>query len=352
MKIKFSVVAFATICSLIAGLPLEAAYTIREGRLVDVDIAATLSPQEHFELGAEAMDRCNWGEAARQFRIVSTCFPASTYGQEALFYLGVCEFENSEYEDANFAFSEYLRVQNNPKFFLEAIEYKYQIAERFRCGARRRFLGSRKFPKWATAKTLALKIYDEVIAALPSHELAANALYSRGCLLWKLRDYRQSIDAFQLIIRRFPKSEIAPSCYINIGRIFVEQCRLEYQNPDLLALAEINFRRFQRDFPREERLCEVEALVSEMKEIYAEGLYDTGKFYEKVGKPMAAVIYYRNVINRFPETCIAERAKQHLERLLPPPPCIVEEEEEEEEECAAQAGSEEEPGEPESSEEA
>lgn len=321
MRIKGLIFAAGITCSMLLNAPLSAGYTVYNGRIVDVDEVALYSAAEHFELGAAAMEACDWDEAARQFRIVSTCFPASVYGQEGLYYLGIAEFENGEFECANEAFSAYLKAQNNPRFFLEAIEYKYRIAECFRQGAKRRFLGSRKLPKWATAKTLSLKIYDEVIAALPSHELAAYALYSKGCLLWKLKDYRQSIEAYQQIIRRFPKSEMAPECYLNISRIFVDQCRVEYQNPDILALAEINLRRFERDFPREERLCEAQASLLEIKEIYARGLYEIGRFYEKVDKPTAAIIYYQNAIRQFPETCIAEKCQQ---RLMLAPECVAE----------------------------
>ena len=124
-------------------------------------------------------------------------------------------------------------------------------------------------------------------------------------------------DSFQLLIRRFPKHELAPECYLYISKIYLEQSWYEYQNPDILAFAEINYRRFEKDFPREERLCEIQADLVAIKEIYAAGLYETGNFYERVRRPRAAVIYYHDAIHQFPDTCVAELCRERLDCLDP-----------------------------------
>lgn len=296
---------------------LHAAYTVKQGRLVNVDETVTFSVQKHYSLGEDAIEEKNWREAARQFNIVSKNFPNTEYGQEAFYYLGVAEFNLQEYDAANEAFSHYLKVHNNPKFFQNTIEYKYSIAEMFKGGAKRRFLGTKRLPKWASGTSLALNIYDEVIAAMPCHDMAAQALYSKGCLLWEMRDYKASVEAFQVIIRRFPKHEMAPQCYVIISKVYIDQSKNEFQNPDILAFAEINSRKFSRDFPKDERLAEVENDVLAIKEVYAHGLYATGRFYERKNKPKASLIYYQNAIDQFPETNVAKRCKKRLEDLHP-----------------------------------
>lgn len=65
----------------------------------------------------------------------------------------------------------------------------------------------------------------------------------------------------------------------------------------------------------EERLEEAENNVEEIKEIYARGLYDTGQFYERVKKPRASIIYYKNAIKQFPDTQIAQLCQERLEAL-------------------------------------
>lgn len=296
---------------------LEAAITFQDGRIMNADYVATLPADQHFNLGRQAMECSDWREAARQFTIVSSNFPTNAYGQEALYFQGVAEFNMEEYDFANDAFSQYLKCQNNPQHFLSAIEYKYYIAERLRCGARRRFLGTKQLPKWATGRTMALKIYDEVIAAMPSHEMAVRALYSKGCLLWEIREYRDSIEAFQLLCKRFPKNELTPECFVIISRIYLDLCKSEPQNPDILAFAELNARKFRQEFPKEERLAEAEGNVQCIQELYASALYETGMFYEKLNHPRASIIYYYNAIHQFPETNIAQRCIERLYVLDP-----------------------------------
>lgn len=312
---KILFLAAACFCCASAGL--HAAYTLQEGRLTDVNDAAKLPVQEHFSLGVKAMNKNDWREASHQFNIVTKNFPNTPFGQESFYYLGVADYNLEEYDIANDAFSNYLKVHNNPKFFQSAIEYKYCIAEKFKEGAKRRFLGTKKLPKWASGASLALTIYDEVIAAMPCHEMAAQALYSKGCLQWDRKEYRESIESFQLIIRRFPKHELAPTCYALISKVYLDQSQNEFQNPDILAFAQINFRKFSRDFPKDERLAEVEGDVLAIKEVYAKGLYETGQFYERKKLPKASVIYYQSAIDQFPETDIAKLCMKRLMCLCP-----------------------------------
>lgn len=317
MKFRSCFFLFVFASVLCVGYTAEAAFTIQNGRFINADLVATHSPEEHFALGMESMEHCHWKDAALQFAIVTANFPNTTVAQEAYYHLGIAEFNMCEFDYANDAFSSYLKCQNNPPYFLSAIEYKFQIAEKFRCGARRRFLGSKRLPRWSTGRTMALKIYDEIIAAVPSSEMAAQALYSKGCLLWTICEYRDSIEAFQLLCKRFPKSEMAPDCFLIISRIYVDLCRSELQNPDILAFAQLNAKKFRMEFPKEERLYEADYNVNEIKELYAGGLYDTGQFYERVGHPNAAIIYYYSGIYQFPETLVAQMCKSRLYALDP-----------------------------------
>lgn len=299
------------------GSVLDAAYTIQRGRIVDASEVATMPVQGHFQAASEAYESGNWEEAALHFCIITVNFPKTTYGQEAYYFLGVCYFFLEEYDFANDAFSEYLKVQNNPRFFQSAVEFKFCIAEYLNAGARRRLLGTKQLPKWATGQGLALQIYDEVIAAVPCHELAARSLIAKGCLLWRMQNYRPAVDAFQMVIRRFPRHEMVPDCYLYIGRIYLEQSLYEFQNSDILAFAQINLRKFERDFPREERLEAAANDVMAIKEVYAQGLYDTGQFYERTCKPRAAMIYYCSAIRQFPDTCVADLCRQRMGCLDP-----------------------------------
>lgn len=278
-------------------------------------VAAECYLNHHFDAGCGYFDQGDWKAAAKQFSLALKALPCSPEGAEAHFYLGVCHFEMEDLEFANMEFNAYLKKSTNPNRFEEAVFYKFCIAEAFRCGARRRIFRLPYCPKWISARSLALTIYDEVIAALPNQDIAAEALYSKGCLLQKLKEYRESVEAFQQIIRRFPKHELAPQAYLKITAVYLEQSRIELQNPDLLALADLTVERFERDFPRDERIAEAKSRVQCIREGYAGGLCDIGRFYERMKKPFAALIYYKSAVEQFPGTSAAAFATRRIECL-------------------------------------
>lgn len=313
MKFKALFVVACLTAILMAEVPLEAAFTIKNGKVVDASSVATRSLEEHWELGARAIADDEWEEAAYQFKIITYSFPGSAHADDAYYFLGVSYFYMAEYDHANEALTTYLKCQTSPRYFQEVIEYKFAIADRLARGEKRRFFGTKRLPKWACGKDLAVEIYDEVIAAVPCLEIAGQALIAKGFLLWNMRDYKAAVESFQMGIRRFPKTELAPECYVWISKVYVEQSFYEFQNPDILAFAEINLARFEKDFPRDESIEEVKNDVKDIKEIYASGLYNTGQFYERTKHRRAAIIYYHNAIHQFPDTCTAALC---IERLI------------------------------------
>ena len=303
-------------CSLTS---LEAAWIFQDGKLKNTDKVATLSCDEHFSLGCHAFEAQNWEEAEAQFRIVWTNFPSSAYGPDSAFFLGVCCYELDELDFANESFTDYLKSSCQPKYFEKTMEYKFRIASEFRAGARRRPFCTKQLPKWLPAQNLALQIYDDIIQTMPCHEYAAQSLWAKGHMLWDECLYQDSIDAFQTLIRRFPKHELTPKSYRAINQVYLAEAEWEFQNPDLLQLAEINLRKFRREFPRDETVLLAEADVQALKETYAAGLWKTGKSYEWQGQCEAAAIYYMSAIKQFPDTAIADQCKSRLEILQPNP---------------------------------
>ncbi|MGA8164117.1 MAG: outer membrane protein assembly factor BamD [Waddliaceae bacterium] len=297
--------------------PNEAAYTLKGAHHIKSNTVPKLTAEEYYRLGSAAIHAEDWRVAAKQFYLASFYYPETTYGQDAHFYLGIAYYHLQEFDFANEAFSTYLNCQTNPRFFREAIQNKFSIAEHFRNGELCRVLSTKQLPKWASGKALAIDIFDEVIAALPNQELAIQALFAKACLLWEQRLYREGVEAFQTLIRRYPKHELAPESYLLINKLYQEQCQREFQNPDLLAFAKINLRKFEEAFPREERLESARDDLLSIKEIYAQGFFNTASFYERINEPKAAVMYYHMAMTKFPETKTADECKNCLARLDP-----------------------------------
>ena len=304
-------------CLCIFASSVEAAYVLKSGKLVNSEEVATLSAQEHYSMILEAYRNGEWKELIHQANIVIKNFEDSPFYQEAFFYLGTGYFHTKEYDLANTELSGYLKKQSSLQHFREAIELKFQIAEHFREGGKRHLMGWKAMPKWMPAQEEAMNLYEEVISALPTDDLAVRSLYGRGALLVLQEEFEGAIETYQTLIRKFPKHPITPEAYIQIGKTYLTQCQVKFKDSDFLDLAEINLKKFQEDFPNDERVVLAKNTLSEMQELYAENFYEIGQFFERTKKPQAAVIYYAKIIKNYPETKTADSSKKRLLILRP-----------------------------------
>ncbi|MCI0381724.1 MAG: outer membrane protein assembly factor BamD [Chlamydiae bacterium] len=292
-----------------------AGYAIRDGKLIKQKIVATKSVQEHYSLLLEALEKKDWKELIFQAQIIRKDFSDTPFAQDVYYYLGVAYFNLDELASANKYFTMYLKRQTTPKYFEEAISYKFEIADKFQKGARKHLLGVKVLPKWIPAREEAVEIYDEVISSLPHHDLAARALFGKAYLLLKEEEYPSSIETFQTLIRRFPKHPLAVESFIGIGKVYLYQCENEYPDPDFLDLATINLDKFRENFPGEEKISMAEENLYKMREIYAEHLFETAYFFQRTKKPQAALIYYSKILRTYPDTNIASRAQMQIDTL-------------------------------------
>lgn len=265
----------------------------------------------------EAIQEGDWWAAIDYAEIISYHFPQSPFAQETAFLIGEAYFHLGQLGLANERFTSYLSHSASPKYFEKAIHYKFDIAEAFRNGVKKPLFDSHKLPKIVSGEDDALQIYDEVIAALPHDEIAAKAMLGKAEIQLRFEDYKPSLETLDLLIRRFPKHDLAAQGFVEKSHAYLMQCREKSLDPALLDLAEVNLRKFKLAFPRETRILETEKDLAEMQEIFAEHLMETGRFFQKTKKIPASMIYYSKVLSKYPDTKAAIEAKERLEGLQP-----------------------------------
>ncbi|NGX61030.1 MAG: Outer membrane protein assembly factor BamD [Chlamydiae bacterium] len=277
--------------------------------------APEYSVAEHFDYGSQALEKQNWQEAHTHFMTICYHFKDSPFYADAVYFCGVENFEKGELDEANVQFNTYLQLPGRLKHFESVFSHKYEIAEAYRTGKKKHIFGVRQMPRLFPGGGDALVIYDEILAALPGKELSAKALFGKGKLLFKRKDYRESIEALQTLSRRFPRHSLSAEGYLVIGEVYLKQSDLEAQNPDLIALAGVNLNKFKQAFPGDSRHALAAANVSQMRENYAMSLYQTGRFYERKKKPNASEIYYQDTIRKFSETEAAHKSQERLSSM-------------------------------------
>src|SRR3989339_1706841 len=71
---------------------LDAAYTIRDGKLINMHEIATLSVQEHYSLAKQALEQGNWPALIRQSQVITKNFPGTDFAWDCYFYFGKSYF--------------------------------------------------------------------------------------------------------------------------------------------------------------------------------------------------------------------------------------------------------------------
>ncbi len=238
--------------------------------------------------------------------------PSSPFAADTVYYLAVSYFNLKDFDLANLYFSQFLEKYATPKYFEDVIVYKYKIAEEFEMGSGRHMFGVEKLPKWVSAWEDAMALYDEVIKTLPNHEITAKAMYRKAGMLKSEKKYKEAIDTYRSVTRRFPKNLMAPESYLAIAKVYFDQSQGDYPDKDYLEQARINYKRFKRDFPSEDRIIEVEALLVKMQDLYAKELWISAKYFEKKKKYSAAKLYYEKIARLYPESSYAREAVAKL----------------------------------------
>ena len=293
----------------------DAAYVLRGGKMVNVKHLSNMSSQGHFDKGLQAIENKKWNEATIQFRTVIKSFPNDPLFLDSCYYLALGLYETGHPDLASNYLSEYLDQAGIPKFYQGAWEYKFKIAEKYRKGARKHFLGREQLPKIISARNGAIEIYNEIIEALPGHDIAIQSMLAKGELLEHIKEYEDAITVYHEIIHKFNDNQLATQSYMNIARLYYEQCQRQSNDFDLLDLSKTNLRRFKVAFSENENISTLENYISEMEEIYAKEFYEVAKFYVKTKKNKSAAIYYHNVIQQFPNTKVAKDCNKQLNGL-------------------------------------
>ncbi len=270
-------------------------------------MAKGLTEKECCQQMQKALRKKEWNDVIEHGKSLREYRSKTPSGIEALYFLGISYFEKGNLEKANELFTEYLTKDFMPQYFEKTMEYKFQIAEKYQNGAGKQLFGLEKMPAWIPAEEDALKLYDEVINSLPQSKIAIKAFFNKAQLHFKFEEYKETIETAENLIGKYPKHELAIESYLLISKSYLRQADPKHHENDLLNLAQMNLDRFEKSFPLEERIAEVKKDISEMEEVYAQGLYDVAQFYSKKKEKAAAEIYYRKIKSDFPKSKIAQK---------------------------------------------
>ena len=274
-----------------------------------------ISSQDLYSRAINAYKDKKWKLVAKTTQEMRELYPEAPFLSDLYYYSGEAYYNIGEYDLANESLSNFLEKYASPNHFDDAMQYKFFIAQQYEKGARKHVFGQTVLPKWADAREDAYKIYEEVIQTAGRSEIAAKSLFQKGSMKKEDRQYKEAVLTFQALIRRFPKHHLAADSYVKIAEVYKEQLKKVSPDSDLLDLAQINYRKFAFDFPSEERMANVETMIGEMMDLFAEDLWKAAAYFDKKGKKSSAVLYYKTIVKRYPKSHYAHSAFERLAEM-------------------------------------
>lgn len=233
-----------------------------------------LSDQNQFLRGEIRQLQGKYIEAARQFQLVVTNYPATGLYDDVI---------AKQYEIG---------------------DQLFQRGETL-AGKKWRLFRKRPYKK-------ATQVYSMVIENQPFTDAAAEAQYKVGLCHHVRKEHVEAAFEYRRVMEDYATSEWVDDASYGLAKCYYESARPpEYdQEPSQLAIEAMDA--FLRHYPNDERGGELTTLRAEMRESIANQRLSTAKFYEKRRDFDAARIYYTVLSERFDDTAAGEKAKQWL----------------------------------------
>jgi outer membrane protein assembly factor BamD len=159
-------------------------------------------------------------------------------------------------------------------------------------------------------------ILKEVKIQCAGHSSIDTALYYLGKAFIKMKRFEEAKAEFRRLIADFPNSAFEEESHFRIGYAAYMASnppdRDQEQTRD--AMRELN--NFLDVYPEGAYADSARAYIRKAGEKLAQKDFTSARFYEKIDKNEAAVVYYRSFLEQFPESEYVPEAKLHYAMVL------------------------------------
>jgi outer membrane protein assembly factor BamD len=286
-------------------------WTPETKKFINPKYAVKDTPKEQFDWAMSFYDARDYKRAAVEFEKLTKNYEFSEYAPKAQYHAGL------SYEKMNKHYSAFLAYQKAIDNFPhienmdEIVSKEFSIANIYASKENPKVLGA----DIMTSSDRAIEIYGKVVENAPFGPVADEAQYKMGEVMKRAGRYEEATVAFQKIIDDYPQSK-----YSDKAQYEVAQCAYKASlQPAYDAGPTDRAMRIFEDYAasgRDERLSEeAKKTMRRLKDRAAEKSMITAKFYEQMRHPKSAIIYYQDVVDRYPESIHTPLAKAKIEEL-------------------------------------
>ena len=155
----------------------------------------------------------------------------------------------------------------------------------------------------------AIEVFKQVVENAPFTKIGAKAQYRLGYAYMETRQYLEAVTEFQIVMEKYPGSGYTDDAVYGLANsYFLLVQGPEYDKYSTEKALEY-FNRYISEFPHGRHNADSQVKIVKLKNSLAKGLFHIGQFYEKQKRYEAALIYYQEVDNLFPDSIFSEKAR-------------------------------------------
>lgn len=274
--------------------------------------SAQVTPYLQYREAVKYFEKKSYKRALKEFKKLIVNYPDAYESAESQYYLGRCYQEMRQPYPAFLEYKKVIESYPNSKRIEEVVQYEYDIGEYFFSREAKRWMGVSKYD---FMEHPSVEIFKIIIDKTPYSQYAPLAQYKLAVLFMQLTRFQEAREEFSKLIEAYPESEWAlPSKYqlaIATAKAFPGA---EYDSSSVKeAVKQLDA--FIKDHPQAQVISAATAQLIELRNKEAEKNFNIAVFYEKQKKYTSAVVYYRIVLQEYPDSGYAASAGQKLKEL-------------------------------------
>lgn len=242
-------------------------------------------------------------------------YPASSIAPDAQYWVGHLLEEQGEYYKA---FKEYQKViENYPSYkkFNEILEREYQIGNLYLAGEKLKLMGVAVLP----AVDKSVEIFESIVRVAPYSPIAPRAQFNIGEAYRKIRRYSDAIPEYQKVVENYPESDLALEARYQIGQCSYQKTLKASYDQTGTDIALDSMQTFVRKHKDSKKSVEMQQRMDELVQRKAKKSFNIAEFYRKSRADEAAIIYYQDVIDNFPQTELAKLSAKKIDEVAAKP---------------------------------
>ena len=269
------------------------------------------TPEEQFDWAMRFYKNQEFKRSADEFIRLVAKYKESDLAPEAQYYAGRSFEELGKYY---FAFENYQKtVDDYPytKRLREILEREYNIAGIFQKKESPRLMDL----ELNVSLDRAITIYNKIIENSTFGEYADKSYFNMAECYRRSRKYNEAVDAYEKLITDYPQSSLVEESKYQLASTMYEASLDPDYDQESTDEALKKFERISKTTAIPSIAKEAGQAINTLRNRKADSILRIGEFYEKQKKYSGAIIYYKEIVQNYPDSSAAKLAGEKIELL-------------------------------------